>query len=396
MPQTNEAALLQDYQTASLGSVSSTSRSKFGPRRLLEALLATAEVSINGTRRWDIRVHDERFYRMALCGSLGFGESYMARYWDTESLDELVYRISRAGILDNTNVLRDGWLFIRSHLGNLGGKHRAFQVGKRHYDLGNDLFVSMLDRTLTYTCGYWKNATTLEQAQEAKLDLICRKLNLSPGRTVLDIGCGWGSFAKFAAERYGVRVVGVTVSEQQVKLGHERCKGLPVEFRLQDYRDIKGVFDFVVSMGMFEHVGYKNYRTYMQVVHERLKQEGLFLLHTIGGNSPMKYGDPWVNKYIFPNGMIPAIRQIGEAIESLFVMEDWQNFGPDYAKTLLAWFKNFDAHWPELRAKYSDTFYRMWKFYLLSFAGIFRSRHNQLWQIVLSKDGILGGYSPAR
>lgn len=396
MPRTNEAALAHDYQTASLGSVSSTSRSKSRPRRSLEALLAKAGISINGTRRWDIRVHDERFYRMALSGSLGFGESYMAGYWDTESLDELVYRISRCGILDNSNALRDGWLFVRSHVRNLGAKRRAFQIGKHHYDIGNDLFVCMLDPTLTYTCGYWKKAITLDEAQEAKLDLTCRKLGLSPGKTVLDIGCGWGSFAKFAAERYGAKVVGVTVSEQQVKLARERCKGLPVEFRLQDYRDITGVFDFIVSLGMFEHVGYKNYRTYMQVVHERLKRGGLFLLHCIGGNSSMKYGDPWVNKYIFPNGMIPSIRQIGEAIEKLFVMEDWHNFGPDYAKTLLAWFKNFDAHWPELRGKYGDTCYRMWKFYLLSFAGIFRSRHNQLWQIVLSKEGILGGYSAVR
>jgi cyclopropane-fatty-acyl-phospholipid synthase len=395
MHEIDEAAL-PGYPTAWIESAASESKRKSAPQRGVQALLAGADIAINGRRPWDIRVHDERFYRMALSGSLGFGEAYMAGYWDSDCLDELVYKIFRSKILDSSNVLRDGMLFIRSQLGNLGAKHRSFKAAKRHYDLGNDLFICMLDFSLSYTCGYWKNAQTLEEAQEAKLDLICRKLGLTPGKTVLDIGCGWGSFGKFAAERYGVRVVGITLSSEQVKLGRELCAGLPVEFRLEDYRDTKGAFDFVVSMGMFEHVGYKNYQTYMRVAHERLKNGGLFLLHTIGGNSSMTNGDPWSDRYIFPNAMVPSIRQVGSAIEKLFVVEDWHNFGPDYDKTLLAWFRNFDAHWHELRGKYDDTFYRMWKFYLLSFAGIFRSRYNHLWQIVLSKDGVPGGYSSIR
>jgi cyclopropane-fatty-acyl-phospholipid synthase len=254
----------------------------------------------------------------------------------------------------------------------------------------------MLDRRMTYTCGYWKNARNLDEAQEAKLDLVCQKLDLKPGQTVLDIGCGWGSFAKFAAERYGAHVVGVTVSEEQMKLGKELCKGLPVELRLQDYRDIQGSFDHIVSLGMFEHVGYKNYRTFMRVVYEHLSDGGLFLLHTLGGNTSVRSGEAWMDKYIFPNGMFPSLVQIGRAIEGLFVMEDWHNFSADYEKTLFAWFANFNKHWPEISGKYGETFYRMWKYYLLACAGTFRTRSSQLWQIVLSKNGVPGGYKSIR
>ena len=241
-------------------------------------------------------------------------------------------------------------------------------VGKEHYDIGNDLYQLMLDKRMTYTCGYWKNAKNLEEAQEAKLDLICKKLGLKKGDKVLDIGCGWGSFAKYAAEKYGARVVGITVSKEQVELARKLCKGLPVEIRIQDYREVNEKFDHVVSIGMFEHVGYKNYRTFFKTVHKCLKDDGLFLLHTMGQrDSYPDFNHPdyhWVLKHIFPNGMIPSIKQIGKATEELFVMEDWHTFREDYDKTIMAWWNNFDKNWPKLRAKYGDRFYRMWRFYV--------------------------------
>jgi cyclopropane-fatty-acyl-phospholipid synthase len=225
---------------------------------------------------------------------------------------------------------------------------------------------------------------------------VCKKINLQPGQRVLDIGCGWGSFAQYAAEEYGAEVVGITVSKEQVELGRERCKGLPVEIRLQDYREINEPFDHIISLGMIEHVGSKNYRTYMQTAHRCLKDNGIFLLHTIGSNRSVRTTDPWIEKYIFPNSQLPSIRQLALAAEGLFVMEDWQNFGVHYDKTLMAWYQNFDTGWDELKSTYSERFYRMWTYYLLSCAGSFRARKNQLWQIVFSKQGIPGGFVPPR
>ena len=260
-------------------------------------------------------------------------------------------------------------------------------MGIKHYDLGNDLYQRMLDKRLVYTCGYWKNADNLDDAQEAKLDLVCRKIGAKPGMKILELGCGWGSFAKFAAEKYGASVLGVTVSKEQVALGMELCKGLPVELRLQDYREVQGTFDAVISIGVMEHVGHKNYSTYMEVVNRCLKEDGIGFVHTIGGNKSITNGEPWTDKYIFPNGMLPSIAQLGTAMERHFVMEDWHNFGPYYDPTLMAWHANFEAAWPDLKEKYGDTFYRMWRYYLLSSAGGFRSRNQQLWQIVFTRLG---------
>lgn len=361
-------------------------------------LLSQADVKINGDRPWDIRVLDDRLFpRILREGSLGFGESYMDGWWETDALDELVTKLLAAKL--NVKVRNNPKLLLhvgKAILMNAGSSKRAYEIGEKHYDIGNDLYEHMLDPRMVYTCGYWKNATTLNEAQEEKLDLICRKIGLKAGDRVLDIGCGWGSFAKFAAEKYGAHVTGITVSKEQVELARKKCEGLPVEIRLQDYRDVRDTFDHVVSLGMFEHVGYKNYRAYMEMVQSVLNPGGLFLLHTIGGNTSGKTTDPWIDKYIFPGSMLPSIKQIAKSIEGLFVMEDWHNFGTDYDKTLLAWFRNFDEHWPEIKERYGDRFYRMWKFYLLSCAGSFRCRYNQLWQVVLSPKGVPGGYTSIR
>lgn len=367
-------------------------------RKTAEGILSLAGIEINGTHPWDIHVHNDNFYQRVLTqGSLGLGESYMDAWWDCEKLDQFFYRILRANLED---TVKRNWKLLVSVLAarifNLQSRRRAFQIGEKHYDLGNELFEHMLDKRMVYSCAYWKGAHTLDEAQENKLDLICQKIGLQPGMRILDIGCGWGSFAKYAADKYSVTVVGITVSKEQVALGQNTCKGLPVEIRLQDYRDINESFDHIVSLGMIEHVGYKNYKTYMQCAHKCLKDDGLFLLHTIGGNESVMSGEPWTNKYIFPNGMLPSVKQISSAIEGLFVMEDWHNFSVDYDKTLMAWHRNFVNGWDTLKLQYDERFYRMWRYFLLSYAGAFRARKNQLWQIVLSKRGVLGGYTSIR
>ncbi|MGB9664500.1 MAG: cyclopropane fatty acyl phospholipid synthase [Ignavibacteria bacterium] len=363
-------------------------------KKLAQELLQLAGIEINGSNPWDIQVHDERFYKRVITqAELGLGESYMDKWWDVEKLDEMIFRILRADLQDKVKRnLKVASKLVGFYLFNMQSRRRAFIIGERHYDLGNDLFQNMLDKRMNYSCAYWKDATTLDEAQENKLELICKKLYLQPGMRVLDIGCGWGASGKYAAEKYGVEVVGLTVSRQQVELGKELCKGLPVEFRLQDYREVNEKFDRIVSVGMFEHVGYKNYRTYFEVASRNLKDDGLFLLHTIGSPISTKSTDAWTHKYIFPNGMLPSLAQIAKAVENLFVIEDVHNFGADYDKTLIAWYNNFKTNWHKIKNNYDERFYRMWEYFLLSSAGAFRARKNQLWQIVLSKKGVLGGY----
>ncbi len=358
------------------------------PPATLSALAVEAGIKINGSAPWDIQVHDERVYdRILLDGSLGFGESYMDGLWDCDQLDVLFYRLLNADIdqkIDKWRRLRLLGEILRHRLFNLQSRRRAFQVGEQHYDTGNDVFERMLDPSMSYSCGYWKDATDLTQAQSDKLDLICRKLELKPGERMLEIGSGWGSLAHFAAKHYGVEVVGITVSKEQMQLAEARCEGLPVTFKLMDYRDVDGQYDKLASVGMFEHVGPKNYRTYFDIAKRVLKKEGLFLLHTIGAPFSTPKTDPWIDKYIFPNGKLPSAREITSSIEHRFVIEDWHNFGRDYDRTLMAWWANFDRAWPELSAKYGQRFYRMWRYYLLQSAGFFRSGQGQLWQIVLA------------
>jgi cyclopropane-fatty-acyl-phospholipid synthase len=364
-------------------------------------LLNHADVEIGGTRPWDLQVHDERFYdRVMSYGTLGFGEAYMDGWWDAEATDQLIYRILRHDLRSKIRVdIATIMSVARSRLLNLQRRH-VYEVGEKHYDIGNELYSKMLDSRMIYSCGYWKDATTLDEAQEAKLDLICRKAGLAPGMRVLDIGSGWGGFLRFAAERYGIEGVGLTISKEQADYANANRGDLNVETRLEDYLSMTGKFDRIISIGMFEHVGVKNYRAYMEKVSDLLRPDGLFVLHTIGGNLSQTYGDPWSDKYIFPNGMVPSPLQIGKAIEGLFVMEDWHNFGAYYDPTLMAWLANFEAAWPVLSAshgdKYDARFQRMWHYYLTSFAGAFRARSIQLWQVVLSPNGVEGGYRSIR
>ena len=366
-------------------------------RRHFERLIVPADIRIDGDRPWDVRVHDDRLYQRVLAhGTLGLGEAYMDGWWDCDAIDEMVHRAHGSGIAQRlvspTTLLRVAEAKIR----NLQRGERAYEVGRRHYDVGNDLYRAMLDPRMIYSCAYWRHADDLAAAQEAKLELVRNKLMLEPGMRVLDIGCGWGGAARYLAERAEVEVVGITVSDEQAKHARAAVDGLPVEIRVQDYRDVTERFDRVYSIGMFEHVGVKNYRTYMAKVREQLDDpSGLTLLHTIGGNRSSSRTDPWMDRYIFPNSMLPTASQISTAAEGELTLEDWHGFGPDYDRTLMAWHANVSAAWDDLPDGYDARFRRMWDFYLLVSAGGFRARYLQLWQVVFSRDGLPDVYAPA-
>lgn len=356
------------------------------------SILSDTGIEFNGDRCFDIRVNNDNLFKRLLAqGSLGLGESYMDGWWECDHIDEMIEKILVAHIDSALPPnFGDRLRIIKSRLTNLQSKKRAWIVGKEHYDLGNDLFHLMLDPHMQYSCGYWANARDLATAQQDKLRLICEKLQLQRGMTLLDIGCGWGGLARYAAENYGVSVTGITISAEQQKMAQEHCALCDVEILLQDYRDLDRKFDRVVSVGMFEHVGPKNYATYFDVVDRNLVADGIFLLHTIGANKTDLSVDAWINKYIFPNGCLPSVAQIASASESHFIIEDLHNFGADYDLTLMAWLARFQEHWPQLEKNYSDRFYRMFTYYLTACAGAFRARNIQLWQIVFTR-GHRGG-----
>ncbi|APE31998.1 cyclopropane-fatty-acyl-phospholipid synthase [Halomonas aestuarii] len=366
-------------------------------RRVVERLLSGSGVTLNGDAPQDIRVlHPDFFSRILRQGSLGLGESYMEGWWECERIDQMATHMLLHGLGQHAHTPSERLMYrLQAGFLNLQSKTRAYMVGEVHYDLGNDLFERMLDDTMCYSCGYWKEADDLAGAQRAKLELACRKLDLKPGMKVLDIGCGWGSFAEHAARHHGVEVTGITISREQAALARERCAGLPVEILLQDYRDLDGLYDRIVSIGMFEHVGHRNYGTYFETVKRLLPEDGLFMLHTIGANRSEISADPWIHRYIFPNGVLPSAMHIARASEDHLLMEDWQNFGPDYDRTLMAWLANVDAHWHELAPRYNERTRRMFRYYLSVCAGAFRARHLQLWQVVFSK-GRAGRYDAPR
>jgi cyclopropane-fatty-acyl-phospholipid synthase len=367
-------------------------------KQIITNMFAAGGITLNGDNPWDMQVHNEKLYdRVLSSGSIGFGESYMDGWWDCQQLDDLFFRIQYYRVDKMIpQDLSTLFYFLKSKFLNRQSKARAKEVAYKHYDIGNELFEKMLDKQMMYSCGYWETAKTLDEAQEAKLNLICRKLKLEKGMRLLEIGCGWGGFARYAAEKYGVSVVGITISEQQAILAREVNEGLPVEIRIQDYRDVNEKFDRIVSIAMLEAVGYRNFREYMEVAAKNLTDDGVFFIHTIGGNYPTKVTDPWIDKYIFPNGMLPSAGQLAAAWKGLFILEDWHNFGPYYDPTLMAWRKNFEDSWDSIKKDYDETFYRMWRYYLSCSAASFRSRKNHLWHIVLTKPKHLGVYQSVR
>jgi cyclopropane-fatty-acyl-phospholipid synthase len=362
----------------------------------VKQLFSVADIEINGNRPADIIVHDSRFYKRFLRdGRLGMGESYMAGWWDCEDLVGMFYKFfsSRQFLLaqiKNTKIIIST---LKSKFIPEGSLTRSSEIAEKHYNLGNDLYESFLDSHLQYTCGYWQDgATNLEEAQQAKLDLICRKLKIEPGMRLLDVGCGWGGLARFAAEKYGASVVGITVSDEQKRYAEECCKGLDVEIRLQDYRYLDEQFDRITTVGMIEHVGPKYHKVFFEKMRDSLKDDGLYLLHTIGFYTS-KFYNPWLTKYIFPGCWPPSLQHIASATEEVLVCEDLHNFGVDYDPTLLAWNEKFVQNWDKIKDNYDERFFRMWQYYLLSCAAGFRARFTHLYHFVFSKHGVPGGYS---
>lgn len=370
----------------------------------IQDMLAPSGIVLNGQHPYDPQIRNPATYSAIVDrGTLGLGEAYIQGWWDCDQLDELFYRVLRAGLRGAFDLpLPLALAKVAIRITNPQRRSRAFEIGERHYDLSNAFFQAMLGSTMAYTCGYWeKGASTLEEAQCAKFDLICRKIGLRAGQRVLDIGCGWGSLASYMANEYGAEVVGLTVSKEQAAFAREACAGLPIEIRLQDYRDLTetGTFDRIVSIGMFEAVGYKNFEDYMKVASRALRDDGLFLLHSIVFPRTNPRSEPFLVKYIFPNGYIPSLSQLAKAVEGYFLVEDLHNIGAGYDPTLMAWYQNFEQHWPRFEPQFGEnavTFYRIWRYYLLSCAGAFRARQSQVYQIVLSKNGVPGGYCSVR
>lgn len=361
-----------------------------------------AGIEINGAEPFDIKVNNEDFYKRVLAqGSLGLGESYMDGWWDSEALDETIFRAVRAGgeKLISKNLINAIHL-LKSKIFNLQTKSASKQVTRRHYDIGDDLYMAFLDPYSQYTCAYFKETDNLNIAQEKKMDLICRKIHLKPTDRVLDIGCGWGGLARWMAEKYGCFVTGINLAKGQAAYARQHIKNPLVQILNMDYRDIpsklNGKFDKITSIGMMEHVGYKNHRKLMEIVRHMITDDGLFLLHHCAHDSTMTTAEPWIQKYIFPGSVLPSLVQIAKSAEKLFVMEDWHNLAAHYDLTLMAWNKNFEAAWPRFKDRYGERFYRMFRYYLLACAGGFRARDMELWQMVFSPKGIVGGYAQVR
>lgn len=373
-------------------------------RQKVTSLLRTADIEVGGDRPWDIKVHDDRLYQRVLGeGTVGAGEAYMDGWWDVEQLDEFFTRLLRARIdreIRTPSVLLH---VLLSRISNAQSRRRSREVAERHYDLPTRLYETMLGPTMQYTCAYYGPsgaAAGLDDAQRAKLDLVARKLHLEPGMRVLELGGGFGELARYLAAEHQCEVVSYNISSRQVEYGRRLCSGVPVEIRQQDYREAANEsdeYDRVVSVGLMEHVGPKNYRGFFDVAKRALRPGGLALVHTIGGNQSRSAADRWITKYIFPGGVIPSEAQLTRAKEGRFVLEDWHNFGPDYDRTLMVWEANFLAAWDELRhyEGLDERFYRMWRYYLNSCAGAFRARGLQLWQLVLSQ-GDVPRYEPVR
>lgn len=378
----------------------------WGPRNLdgrsrawsdAQRLLERADIRLNGDRPWDLQVHHPlTLDRVLAQGSLGLGDSYVEGWWDCEQLDGFFTRILKAGLDAEVGWKARAWPWLRARLCNLQSRWRAGEVARVHYDLDPEMFERMLGPSMAYSCGYWARAEQLDDAQHDKLDLVCRKLGLGPGMTLLDIGCGWGSLMRHAAEHYGARVTGLTISREQARWVHERLRGLPVQVECMDYRQFNRQggqrFDRVASIGMFEHVGHKNHEAFFGLMERSLRADGWALLHTIGKNRAGGHTDAWIDQRIFPNGALPSAGELATSAERRFVIEDWHNFGADYDRTLMAWHARFEAAWPTLARRHGQRFRRLWRYYLLSCAGTFRARSNQLWQLVLAPGGVRGGY----
>lgn len=368
-----------------------TQHVRYDPWSLLgKNLLQKADIQIEGIRPWDIRIrHPDFFKRIMLQGLLGLGESYMDGWWECDRLDIFIYKFL-ANKLDDAvpENFSDILMILSEKIFNRKSDDCDSRVLVKKYDIGYDVFTHMLDPYMQYSCGYWRNGATLAEAQEAKLKMICEKLQLAPGMRVLDIGCGWGGTAEYIARHYDVYVEGITNSTEEQKVAQSRCQGLDITIMLEDYQDLSDdKFDRVIALGTLEYIELKNYSDFFKAVARSLKPDGLFLLHSTGSTQLVNHVGPWLNKYIFPNGCLPSGQQLVQSIEPYFVIEDWDNLGTDYDKTLMSWSEKINESWPVLSMNHSPKFKRMLDYYLCSGAGFFRAGRIQLRQILFCMGG---------
>lgn len=349
----------------------------------------------------DIVIHDNSAYKdFVIRGSLGFGESYMFKKWDSPHLDVVIANIIRSGIHESRwfGTLIHAGLWIKSTLKNLQNRHYAPLLAETHYNAGNHLFKSFLDPNMIYTCAYFKNTDDLSQAQLNKIKVVGNKLNLKPGEKVLDIGCGWGGTARILAEMFDVEVTGISDASEMVNYANKHNAGDRVKFIKTDYRNAKGRYNKIYNVGFLEAVGPKNYRRFMQQVYDMLEDDGIFLTHTIMGQKSTNRGDPWLDKYIFPNGVLPSHQQIKRSVKKLFAIRDFESFGHYYEITLDHWRSNLNKNWEPIKAKFDnpDAFKRMMDFYFLSCKAAFHTNLIDLGQYVFTKSGQVPGYKPFR
>ena len=334
--------------------------------------------------------------RMLLNADLALGEAYMDGTLAIEGDDlrgflALASRASEAGRdVPALNFYR-GTARLKKRLQQAGGARRARANVAHHYDLSPRLYDLFLDAERTYSCAYFERpGMSLDEAQAAKRRHIVRKLLIEPGMRVLDIGSGWGGLAIEMARDRGARVVGITLSEEQ--LAHARARaeaeGLAdrVEFRLQDYRAVEGTFDRIVSVGMFEHVGAPNYGAYFRVVRDRLAADGVALIHTIGRLGPPGTTSPWIQKYIFPGGYVPSLSEMMRAVEGVYLVAcDVEVWRLHYAETLRHWYERFMARAEEAERLYDARFVRMWRWYLAGCEMNFRHHRQVVFQVQLAR-----------
>jgi cyclopropane-fatty-acyl-phospholipid synthase len=355
---------------------------------LVERALAGSEIRLDGSRAWDIRVTDDRFFASVLLrGSLGVGEAYMAGWWECGDLEELARRALVAELDSRFSVVPTSMIAAAlARLRNDQSLERSRRVADQHYSMDNDLFCRFLGRYRMYSAGYFEGSDPddLDEAQRRKLDLICRKLELSGADHLLDVGGGWGELARYAAATYGCRVTSINISDEQIRFAREYCRGLPVEIVKCDYRYVQGRFDKIAAIAMFPHVGYKNHREFIRVMRDHLAPEGLLLIECTAKNVSRTHMDPWVDRYFFPGALFPSVRQIGAAIDGMFAVEDWQNFWSSYIHTLRAWNRNFQSSWPELSTRYPESTRRMFEYFFLTGAGGFHARLLNYWHILLA------------
>jgi len=333
-----------------------------------------------------VRIADNRtLWRIARNPELAVGEAYLDGGFVIErgSLYDFLALATRNG----RNVKRNR----RSDMMHRNPRKASRKHVAHHYDLSGDLYRLFLDADRQYSCAYFQRPDmTIEEAQAAKKRHIAAKLLLEPGQRVLDIGSGWGGLALSLAEDHGVDVTGVTLSTEQVAQSRERAakRGLSgrVRFALEDYRDTKGKFDRIVSVGMFEHVGPAQYDTFFDTIAVRLAPDGVALLHTIGNYRGPSGNNPWIEKYIFPGGIVPSLSQIAAAAERAgLYITDVETLRLHYAETLKTWRERFAAHREEARAIYDERFCRMWEFYLAGAEAGFREGDLVVFQVQLAK-----------